>query len=569
MAGSLSRIVNPRKHLFYPSTAHAQQHQIQQQQKAKTKAKAMAEKEVTSEAWSESTEEENYNGVLKLPAAKLRVNTSPQLRTTTFDFLPFYGGTGGGRGEERILGVDGNGNAVLCDADTGIIAIMPSLDKPKGWDPISLCVTHSTDATADTTCPDTGHDPDHPDALYVMDGEGRSFEALVYGDPDPPPPHEYMDYIDRNRWVWHWRPLPPPPIMVDGRGGGSISVESYALLNGHGGDENASNSNSSSTICVSFNNNSCRERSAHKSAPTGGTYCFDTGTGKWAKAGDWMLPFWYRALHVPELGEGLLFGFQKTGLSVQPRRFCAVDVSGAMRMDGSAPVLRHAWVDVDPPPRWDLQHYSAVYLGEGRFCIHRSFDIMALVHGQGGEEDASSSNDTICVSFNTDSHDERPDLTPLSGTYCFNTRTGEWTKAGDWKLPFWSRALHVPELGSDLLFGFENTYFHIHSCFSAVDVSGARRMDGSAPALRHAWVEIDPPSGWHEQDRSMVYLGDGKFCIHRSFDIMETYGWSSGHEERVDTVVLLTGVEVVREGSRLRMVKHKSKRLDTYIDSIL
>ncbi|XBH66183.1 hypothetical protein VPH35_119634 [Triticum aestivum] len=345
----------------------------------------MAEKEVTSEAWSESTEEENYNGVLKLPAAKLRFNTSPQLggHITTFDFLPFYGGTGGGRGEERILGVDGNGNAVLCDADTGIIEIMPSLDKPKGWDPFSLCVTHSTDATADTTCPDTGHDPDQPDALYVMDREGRSFEALVYGDPDPPPPHEYMDYIDRNRWVWHWRPLPPPPIMVDGRGGGSIS-----------------------------------------SAPTGGTYCFDTGTGKWAKASDWMLPFWYRALHVPELGEGLLFGFQKTGLSVQPRRFCAVDVSGAMRMDGSAPVLRHAWVDVDPPPRWDLQHYSAVYLGEGRFCIHRSFDIMV------------------------------------------------------------------------------------------------------------------------------------------------TDGWGSG-EESVDTVVLLTGVEVVQEGPGLRMIKHKSIRLNTCIDSIL
>lgn len=234
-----------------------------------------------------------------------------------------------------------------------------------------------------------------------MDREGRSFEALVYGDPNPPPPCEYMDFIDRNRWVWHWRPLPPQPI---------------------GNNENASNN--SSTICVSFNNDSCRQWSGHKSAPTGGTYCFDTGTGKWVKAGDWMLPFCYRALHVPELGNGLLFGFQKTGLSVQSRRFCAVDVSGAMRMDGSAPVLRHAWVDVDPPPRWDLQHYSMVYLGEGRFCIHRSFDIMV------------------------------------------------------------------------------------------------------------------------------------------------TDGWGSG-EESVDTVVLLTGVEVVQEGPGLRMIKHKSVRLNTCIDSIL
>lgn len=142
--GSLSRIINPRKHLFYPSAAQAQQHQIQQQQKVK--AKAMAEKEVTSEAASESTKEENYNGVLKLPTPKLRFNTSPGLGgdITTLDFLPCYGGTGSGRGEERILGIDGNGKAVLCDADTGIIEIMPSLDKPKGWDPVSLCVTHST-----------------------------------------------------------------------------------------------------------------------------------------------------------------------------------------------------------------------------------------------------------------------------------------------------------------------------------------------------------------------------------------------------------------------------------------
>ena len=66
----------------------------------------------------------------------------------------------------------------------------------------------------------------------------------------------------------------------------------------------------------------------------------------------------------------------------------------------------------------------------------------------------------------------------------------------------------------------------------------------------------------------MVYLGDGKFCIHRSFNIMEMDGWGSD-TECVDTVVLLTGVEVVREGSRLRMVKHKSKRLDTLIHSIL
>ncbi|XBH81985.1 hypothetical protein VPH35_107459 [Triticum aestivum] len=61
-----------------------------------------------------------------------------------------------------------------------------------------------------------------------------------------------------------------------------------------------------------------------------------------------------------------------------------------------------------------------------------------------------------------------------------------------------------------------------------------------------------------------------RFCIHRSFDIMETDGWGSD-EERVDTVVLLTGVEVevVRDGSGLQMIKHKSKRLDSDIYDVL
>ncbi|XBI50786.1 hypothetical protein VPH35_114143 [Triticum aestivum] len=284
-----------------------------------------------------------------------------------------------------------------------------------------------------------------------MDREGRSFEALVYGDPNPPPPCEYMDFIDRNRWVWHWRPLPLPPIVVDDRGGGSISVESYALLNGHGSNENASNS--SSTIGVSFNNNSCREWSGHKSAPTGGTYCFNTGTGKWAKAGDWMLPFCHS------------------------------------------------------------------------FCLGTSASI---------------------------------------GTYCFDTGNVKWAKAGDWALPLGSRALRFPELGYGLLFGVDNKHF------LTMEVFGDVKTNKWAPVLRHAWVDVDVDDllDWRLQNYGLTYLGDGRFCINRSFDVMETDGWGSG-EERVDTVVLLTVVEVVRDGSGLQMIKHKSKRLDSSIYDVL
>jgi hypothetical protein len=184
----------------------------------------------------------------------------------------------------------------------------------------------------------------------------------------------------------------------------------------------------------------------------------------------------------------------------------------------------------------------------------------ALLHGQ---EDASA---TIYVSF------FRGDLGcdyvgpegPI-GTYCFDTASHEWSKAGDWTLPFCTRAHHAPELGDDLLFGIEEGE---PSRFCAMDVSGIKT--NTAPVLRHAWLEhADPPPEWNLTNNDVVYLGAGRFCIHRSFNIMGECGY--GDREIMDTVVLLTGVEVVRApgSSRLRMVKHKSKFLDCVIRSLI
>ncbi|XBI50785.1 hypothetical protein VPH35_114142 [Triticum aestivum] len=196
---------------------------------------------------------------------------------------------------------------------------MPRLEEPKRWEPISFFVSHAND----------------PGALYVMDGAGCSFEALVYGDPNSPWFHLFAC---NDRHVWHWRSLPPPPVGVGyGRSGSSISIEGTAV-------------------------------------PAGGTYCFDIRTSEWTKAGRWRLPFSSRALHVPELGNNLLFGIDGNNSS----RFCAVDVLGAMRTNGSAPVLQHEWEDVNPLPNWSLQHHSVAYLGERRFSIHRSFEVMEM-----------------------------------------------------------------------------------------------------------------------------------------------------------------------------------------------
>jgi hypothetical protein len=152
------------------------------------------------------------------------------------------------------------------------------------------------------------------------------------------------------RFAWHWRQLPQPPVH-DGRDTScqSYSLQSYALLHG-------------STICVSF------LRDSRSGRLPGATYCFDTGASEWRKAGDWTLPFYWRALHVPELGDGRLFGIK--GLN-----FCAVDISDAMKNESTASVLRHEWVDVDPPPEWVQQEQSVAYLGASRFCIHKGFEI--------------------------------------------------------------------------------------------------------------------------------------------------------------------------------------------------
>ncbi|CAM0943788.1 unnamed protein product [Alopecurus aequalis] len=349
--GTLSR-VDANRHLFFPSTAQAlERRQIQQQQSAAAAAKEEEEKAMP--------QKEDYGDVLPLPPSKLRFESPPFDMGNTFEFLPFGGGGA------RILCVNEAGGAILYDADAATVKAMPSLRESSrlvGLQlPASFAVTHA--------------DPARPGAFYVLDGVRHSFQALVYGDPtssstqfpfcgelDTSPWRKWSMYS--GRYAWHWRQLPPPPVHDDSDSSSSFQsygdrdsrgyLQCYALLNGN-------------TICVSF---LLPARAA--------TYCFDTATGEWTKVGDWRLPFFSRALHVPELGDNLLFGIH--GLS-----FCAIDVSGAMKNESAAPVLRHDWVDVDPTPplEWNLHGQSVAYLGAGRFCIHRAFDIKA----QGGYGD--------------------------------------------------------------------------------------------------------------------------------------------------------------------------------------
>lgn len=247
--GLLSRIANPRKHLFYPSTAQAQKHQIQ---RAAAAAKAKEEDNTPMAL------EENYEGLLRLPEPKLRFKPSnpPGGRGTKVDLFPFYGGASGGEG--RFLYVDESGMAALYDADASTIEMVPGLIEHSGWcEPVFFYVTH-TDAD----------DPTRPDVLYIMDEESRSFDALVYGDPHPSP-------YRRAHWQgWHWRQLPPPPANDN------YPIQTYALVHGQNGG---------GTVYISVG----RPR----------TYWFDicSGIGEWTKADDLVLPFFSHPCMSPSL----------------------------------------------------------------------------------------------------------------------------------------------------------------------------------------------------------------------------------------------------------------------------
>ncbi|KAE8773748.1 hypothetical protein D1007_53988 [Hordeum vulgare] len=84
---------------------------------------------------------------------------------------------------------------------------------------------------------------------------------------------------------------------------------------------------------------------------------------------------------------------------------------------------RFCHCDILPLPPWITHHRNAFVYG----------------HALGG--------DTI-ICFSISSYGSE-------GTYCFHTATHEWSKAGDWVMPFIGKADYVPELG--LWFGI-STY---------------------------------------------------------------------------------------------------------------
>ncbi|XBI95890.1 uncharacterized protein LOC119366121 [Triticum dicoccoides] len=270
----------------------------------------------TAEAQAAEKSRFDMECIWRMPTSRLRFEAY-RSDDKRLNFLPFYGRRSGG--DSKMLCMDAAGHTVLCDAAGLSVMPAPCLNEPKVDSPVSFSITRTNVET-----------PNRADALYVLDRfvtsrNSFNFEALMFGEK-----------------TWDWVRLPPPPY-VNNPAYNSTSIQSYTLLA------------DGSTICISSPRHSLV-----------GTYCFDTISCKWSKAGRWALPLYGRAEHVPELGN-LWFGMADNS----PHNFSALDLSN---LDG-APKLLQDWQDLDPPEDWVQMRCSLLYLGAGKFCITKFFNI--------------------------------------------------------------------------------------------------------------------------------------------------------------------------------------------------
>ncbi|KAL6856281.1 hypothetical protein ACP4OV_019083 [Aristida adscensionis] len=232
--------------------------------------------------------------------------------------------------DRKVVCTDQSGSAMLLDVETPHVAIMPNLHRPKS-DPISLFVP-----SADPVDRRWGGG-----ILYVMEkiavAESNStceqsdqFEAFIY---------RTRNFISRSK-SWYGELLPPPPYVRQTCSWSYCpEITSYAVLGG------------GSHICISVEDT--------------GTYCLDTASHTWSQVGKWTLPFYGKVEYVPELK--LWFGISDKG-----RALSAADLSN---MD-SRPPLVGSWEETFlPEEREEWQECYLVYLGSGKFCIARFFQL--------------------------------------------------------------------------------------------------------------------------------------------------------------------------------------------------
>uniref|UniRef100_A0A8I6X1U6 Uncharacterized protein n=1 Tax=Hordeum vulgare subsp. vulgare TaxID=112509 RepID=A0A8I6X1U6_HORVV len=140
-----------------------------------------------------------------------------------------------------------------------------------------------------------------------------------------------------------------------------------------------------------------------------------------------------------------------------------------------------------------------------------------------------------------------------TGTYCFDIKTREWSKAGDWLMPFNGKADYVPELG--LWFGVSNNF----PC--AADLSGIIRGEEPPPDKMRIWDRDDLPEEWQPdnlRDPCVVSLGSGRFIVVDFLDAMK-FNKDWNQMETVKEFALFTGMEVALSSATSKAMAATSK----------
>jgi len=124
------------------------------------------------------------------------------------------------------------------------------------------------------------------------------------------------------------------------------------------------------------------------SLPDEGTLSLDTERGTWQMEGTWELPLNWRGLFVPELG--VVVGITSARhLEPDTERCCQVC---ALDVEARPPVVRRVW---EIPPEEHVQGVAPyetaglAHLGNGRFCISRSFIARGEVYSSNRENGTS------------------------------------------------------------------------------------------------------------------------------------------------------------------------------------
>ncbi|KAF8713448.1 hypothetical protein HU200_028227 [Digitaria exilis] len=384
------------KHLFYPSTAEAEE------------AHAKNDKETNNGGGGGKPKPLRIERLRRLPPpiTGFVSSASPTRDPKRWHpmsedmFVLLHGGRRGGGGEPgcKILHANSAGHAVLYDADSRAVVCVPDLGEPKGDSPMSFVVP--------------GAGAGEEESLYVLRSvlmeptyyqtdlhRSHNFKVLHFGgggdsDDDDDDLRSYGFDLTSN---FKWHPLPPPPLS------GKNLVSSTVVDGGR-------------TICVSAMSNGT------------GTFCFDTGTQQWRHAGDWKLPFYGRSgEYLPELETWVGFS------TLHPHHLCSADLTGIAMASSSreGPTIQHVWEDFTPPAtvetelvlnrrfpgivrqtrlEWTSEQLHLVRLGSGRLCIVKVFN----------------AEETVSLSCSFDEHQEhKGKLTLLVGVELLHGSDGE------------------------------------------------------------------------------------------------------------------------------------------------